>query len=83
MSDGGAAIRCSCFVQDVGYLCPDNALRPPVAVLEFHRWKAGEVPLVLLRLNEALDAELRFRKIAVFPALPDMPARLSGGSSCC
>jgi len=54
-----------------------------VAVLEFHRWKAGEVPLVLLRLNEALDAELRFRKIAVFPALPDMPARLSGGSSCC
>ena len=28
MSEGGAAIRRSRFVQDVGYLCPDNALRP-------------------------------------------------------
>src|SRR5208282_5842077 len=27
-SEGGTAIRRSRFVQDVGYLCPDNALRP-------------------------------------------------------
>ncbi len=32
MSEGGAAIRCSRFVQDVGYLCPDNALRPTIYV---------------------------------------------------
>src|SRR5271166_2283321 len=25
---GCAAVRCSRFVQDAGYLCPDNALRP-------------------------------------------------------